>query len=139
MGHVLGLEHSDDAGVMDESLPVGVRRVPIPDIVATASTAPGSSVSGTTDRVLALLLTATGTFDVAPIVADSGSGGQTKYSLVAQDVLATSQAGANSVEIPPPALPRSPSIVTLDRLFADLLSGGLTDALAADTLLEARE
>jgi hypothetical protein len=42
---------------------------------------------------------------------------------------------ANPTTTPQTALPSSPTTVALDWLFADLVSGGLTNALAADVLL----
>jgi titin len=94
----------------------------------------GGADTTTSDQVLAGLLGPVGA--AAPFVADSsGTRGQTESPLVAQEVFAASPVSAHTAESPPPALSRSPSTGTLDRLFADWLSSGLADALPTDTLL----
>ena len=49
--------------------------------------------------------------------------------------LRTDLNSANPMTTPQAAWPHSPATVALDWLFADLVSGDLTDALAADALL----
>src|SRR5262249_39742400 len=92
------------------------------------ATAPAPSAAdrpATTDQTFVLLL---GPGNAAPFVTDGGSQGQPESWLLAPDVIGTSLVGGNSVETPTPALPRSASPGTLDRLFADLWG----DTLAAD-------
>jgi hypothetical protein len=55
--------------------------------------------------------------------------------LVAPGVLGIGLTSANPTITPQAAWPPSPATLALDWLFADLVSGGLTDALAADALL----
>jgi hypothetical protein len=67
-------------------------------------------------QALTLLLAPAGT---APFVTGGGSPEQAKSSLVAQEVLGIASTGTNSAETTPPALPRSPSMVAADWLFAN--------------------
>jgi hypothetical protein len=92
----------------------------------------GGDDTTTSDQALASLLTSAG---AALVVTDGGSRGQTEGLLVAQDVLGTARKSENSTTTLPPALPHSPSPVPVDWLFADLVRGGLADALTAKALL----
>jgi hypothetical protein len=86
----------------------------------------GGSANTTSDQALGVLLFPADT--AAPFVADGGSQGQTECLPVGQGVWVTSRVASNAVGTPPPALPHAPSIGMLDRLFADLVGSGLTDA-----------
>jgi hypothetical protein len=124
--------------------PQGIADPPVPDTLLSAgdglsaATAPltpdrptGTALSAT-DEAFVLLL-APG--NAAPSVTDCDSPEQPERWLRAQDVLAIPPGGTDPRGTPTPALPHSSSLRTPDRLFADLLSSGLADALAAETLL----
>jgi hypothetical protein len=88
------------------------------------------------DRALALLLAIGDTIGTAPFIAEFGSRGQTEILPIPPDVLCTALQSANSMTTLQPVLPHSSSTGAVDRLLADLVSGGLVDALAANALLE---
>jgi hypothetical protein len=96
-------------------------------------TAGGGAGTTTSDQTLATLLTPGEAAGATPFVANSGSRGQSENLPVVPDVSVASQLGANAAETPP-VLSRSLSIGTLDRLFADLWTSGLVDALSAESL-----
>jgi hypothetical protein len=83
------------------------------------------------DQALALLPVSGSVTASVPIVADGSSPGQTASLLVAKDVLGTALERVQPTTTLQPVLSHSPSAATLDRLFADLWSGGLADALLA--------
>jgi hypothetical protein len=95
-----------------------------------APSGPGTALPA--DPAPSLLLAPIGS---APSVAASGSRGQTVSQPIGQAMFATPPVGAYTEQTPPPALPRSRSTVVADWLFADLVSGGLADTLAADVQL----
>jgi hypothetical protein len=87
------------------------------------------------DRALALLPAGGGDANAVPSVPDGDPRGPTASQLVAPGVLGTGLTSANPPPTPEAAWPPSPATVARDWLFADLVSGGLADALAADALL----
>jgi streptogramin lyase len=102
-----------------------------------APPAAGGGAGTTSGQTLVSLLTPGGA--AAPLVTEGGSHRQAASLPVGRDVVAPSQVDVNSVDFSQPVLPRSPSTLTLDGFFADLLTSGLTDALVADTLLTPRK
>jgi hypothetical protein len=91
------------------------------DVALTASTS--------ADQALASMLVPGSVTVSAPLVADGSSPGQTASLLVTKDVLGTALERVQPTTTQQPVLSHSPSAATLDRLFADLWSGGLADAL----------
>jgi hypothetical protein len=83
------------------------------------------------DQVLASLFVPGSVTNAAPFVADGGSQGQTKILPVTQEAFGTSLKSADPTKSVHPAWQQTTSPVMVDRLFADLVSGALADALAA--------
>jgi hypothetical protein len=122
--------------------PQGIADPPPADLLLTPTPAPalpdapsvapatGGSGSSNTDQAVPLLFLPTS----ALLVADSGPGGWTANALVAPAVCGTPPLAVNAPATPTPALPRTPSTGTQDRLFADLLSSGWADARGAESL-----
>jgi hypothetical protein len=87
------------------------------------------------DLALALLFAGGSIPEAALFVHDGSSRVPTASPLVAPGVLGIGLTSANPPTTPQAALPHSPTVGALDRLFADLVGGGLPGALAADALL----
>jgi hypothetical protein len=99
-----------------------------PLLVTRGSTSLGDATNS--DRILASLLVPGSIIDTASDITDNGSPKQLESRLVEYTVTQTVKSASPTL-----TLLHAPSSIAADWLFADLVSGGLADALTADTLL----
>jgi hypothetical protein len=112
-------------------------------LVPTSSPTDGDASGGSTglvamaevDQTLAVLFASSRLANGVPLVAADSSPEQTEGLPVAQAAPGAAQQGTNPTTLFQPSPRHAPYAVAVDGVFADLLDGGLADALAADTLL----